>query len=39
MRVVQHDESCSLWWETRQADVDAAIAFTDNSPQNFVELL
>jgi RimJ/RimL family protein N-acetyltransferase len=27
------------WWETRQADVDSAIAFTDDAPRNFVELL
>jgi len=27
------------WWETRQADSDSAMAFTDNSPRNFVELL
>ena len=27
------------WWETRQADVDAAMAFTDGAPRNFVELL
>jgi hypothetical protein len=27
------------WWETRQADVDSVIAYTDGSPRNFVELL
>jgi RimJ/RimL family protein N-acetyltransferase len=27
------------WWETRQADPDSAIAFTDAAPRNFAELL
>jgi RimJ/RimL family protein N-acetyltransferase len=27
------------WWESRQADTEAATAFTDDSPRNFVELL
>jgi RimJ/RimL family protein N-acetyltransferase len=27
------------WWETRQADPDSALAFTDAAPQNFAELL
>ena len=27
------------WWETRQADVDSVLAYTDDSPRNFVELL
>jgi RimJ/RimL family protein N-acetyltransferase len=27
------------WWETRRADPDSALAFTDAAPQNFAELL
>lgn len=27
------------WWETRQADPDSRIAFTDSAPRNFAELL
>jgi len=27
------------WWEIRQADPDSIIAFTDDAPKNFVELL
>ena len=27
------------WWEARQADPDSVIAFTDDSPRNFIELV
>ena len=27
------------WWETRQADPDSTLAFTDQAPRNFAELL